>query len=337
MWGLVDREPAAPLACTLRTSPMPGDAPPSTPPADDPLAETHLRTAWHPLLILLLELLLPGELWQVIAEYALTREPRRIDAVIVRRVADASRWHPEYLHSVLDGLAEHNIVHFKGATDALERADALQLLSYAYQYMALEGLESTNDVALRVVAPTLTPRFHTQLVALGGVLAETAVRGVHEGTFNGFGLRLVETSVAWPHPGEHLLYAVSPACINDPSRPRAFDDRERDVYYRLLQGITQLARDPKWKAIMKDAALVKDATSKALLDLLAILPAEVRLAGLGPDERLAGLRPDERLAGLPPAQTVLALPDEILQVLPESYLATLPADIQSTVRARLAR
>ena len=321
---------------------MPVDEAPPTPPADD----THLRTAWHPLLVLLLELLLPGELWQVIAEYALTREPRRIDAVIVRRVADATQWHPEYLRSVLDRLAEHNIVHFKGATDALERADALQLLSYAYQYMALEGLEATASVALRVVAPTLTPRFHAQVIALGGAIAETAVRGVHDGTFNGFALRVVETSVAWPHPGEHLLYAVSPACVEDPGRVRTFDDRERELYYRLLQGITQLARDPKWKAIMKDATLVKDATSKALLDLLAMLPPEIRLAGLAPDERLAGLRPDERLAGLAPAerlaglapaQAVLALPDEVLRGLSEPYLATLPADVQATIRARLAR
>ena len=51
---------------------------------DDPL---HLRTAWHPLLILLLERLLPSDLWDVLPEYVLTREPRRIDAVIVRRVA----------------------------------------------------------------------------------------------------------------------------------------------------------------------------------------------------------------------------------------------------------
>jgi hypothetical protein len=58
--------------------------------ADDPL---HLRTAWHPLLILLLERLLPRDLWEVLAEYALTREPRRIDAVIVRRAADA-HWRP---------------------------------------------------------------------------------------------------------------------------------------------------------------------------------------------------------------------------------------------------
>jgi hypothetical protein len=122
-------------------------------------------------------MLLPPDQWQVVAEYALTREPRRIDAVIVRRV-DVRDWHPEYLRSLLDDLLPHNLVHFKGATDDLERTDAPQLLSYAYQYMALEGLQSPADISLRVVAPTLTPRFLTQLEALDGVLVETAERGV---------------------------------------------------------------------------------------------------------------------------------------------------------------
>lgn len=299
--------------------------PPPTDPLDDAV---HLRTAWHPLLILLLQLLLPRDLWRVVAEYALTREPRRIDAVIVRRVAPAVGWHAEYLRSVLDDLREHNLVHFKGATDALERTDALQLLSYAYQYMALEGLESPGDVALRVVAPTLTARFRTQLAALGGVLVATDARGVHVGSVQGFALRVVETSVAWPNPGEHLLYAVSPACLQAPALPRALDDRERELYYRLLQGITQLANDPRWKAIMKDATLAKDAASQALRDLLAVLPAEQRLAGLAPEERLAGLSEADRL---------LAMPDAALRALPADYLATLPEDAQARIRARLGR
>ncbi|MFO0606089.1 MAG: hypothetical protein U0324_23145 [Polyangiales bacterium] len=326
------------------------DAPPPSPaPLDaiDDASLTHLRTAWHPLLVLLLELLLPGDLWRVAAEYVLTREPRRIDAVIVRRVADAAaRWHPEYLRSVLDGLREHNVVHFKGATDALERADALQLLSYAFQYMALEGVEGPGDLSLRVVAPTLTPRFRAQVEALGGALTSTAAPGVWDGALNGFALRVVETSVAWPSPGEHLLYAVSPACVEDPGRVRTFDDRERDLYYLLLQRNNRLLNDPRWKAMMKDAALVQSTVSKALRELLDSLPPEARLAGLPPEARLAGLPPEARLAGLPPEawlaglpvpQTVLAMPDEILRVLPESYLATLPADVQAAVRARLAR
>lgn len=87
----------------------------------------HLRTAWHPVFIRLLEHLLPADVWRVVAEYVLTREPRRIDAVIIRRVGTAHPGSPEYLRSVLDELRDHNVVHFKGAPDGREAAHALQV------------------------------------------------------------------------------------------------------------------------------------------------------------------------------------------------------------------
>ena len=183
--------------------PSPGDA------APEPL---HQRTAWHPLLVMLLEMLLPRERWRVQAEFPLTREPRRIDVVVVRQIAEGA-WRPQHLRSVLDGLRAHNVVHFKGATDDLESSDALQLLSYAYQYMALEGIKHPDALALRVVAPRLTPRFREQLLLLGGELRETAV--------------------AWPAPGEHLLYPISPGYLKRPVCPVAFDDTEWALYYRL--------------------------------------------------------------------------------------------------------
>jgi len=315
----------------------------------------HLRTAWHPVFIRLLEHLLPAEVWRVVAEYVLTREPRRIDAVIIRRVGAAPDWHPEYLRSVLDGLHDHNVVHFKGATDELEAADALQGLSYACQYMIHAGLGDPASVSLRVVAPTLTPRFRAQVLALGGALDATAQTGVHAGRLGPFALRVVETAVVWPQAHEHLLYAVSPACLQEPrARADAFDDKERELFYHLAQLIAQLASDPKWKEIMKDAALVEASAEATIKDLLAKLPAawrlaglkpeerlvglkpEERLVGLKPEERLVGLKPEERLAGLDPAHAVLALPVEVLRALAPDYLATLPDDVQAAVRARLA-
>ena len=150
--------------------------------------------------------------------------------------------------------------------------------------------------------------------------------------------RVVETGIVWPAPHEHLLYAVSPACLDDKSpRARGFDDRERELFYHLAQVIARLASDPKWKAIMKDAALVEATAEATIKDLIAKLPAAWRLAGLKPEERLVGLKPEERLADLDPAHAVLALPVEVLRALSPDYLATLPADVQSTVRARLAR
>jgi hypothetical protein len=316
----------------------------------------HLRTAWHPVFIRLLEHLLPADVWRVVAEYMLTRAPRRIDAVIIRRVGTAPPGSPEYLRSVLDDLRDHNVVHFKGATDELEAADALQVLSYACQYMIHASLGDPAAVSLRVVAPTLTPRFRAQVQALGGSLVASAQEGVHTGVLGVFELRVVETAVVWPQAHEHLLYAVSPACLQTP-RPRtdAFDDRERELFYHLAQLIAQLASDPKWKEIMKDATLVEASAEATIQDLIAKLPAawrlagmkpeerlvglkpEERLVGLKPEERLVGLKPEERLADLDPAHAVLALPVEVLRALAPDYLATLPDDVQATVRARLAQ
>jgi hypothetical protein len=323
--------------------------------SDPPDGDGHLRTAWHPLLVMLLELLLPPEHWQVVAEYPLTREPRRIDAVIVRRLDDDAGWQPQYLRSVLADLSAHNLVHFKGATDALDRSDALQVLSYALQYAIAERLEALDVLTLRVVAPTLTPRFQAQWLALGGTLSPSTTPGVHEGRLLGLATRVVETAVVWPNPNEHLLYAVSPACLTDPGKVRTFDDRERALYYHLLQGITRLTQDPRWRSIMKDAAILKDTTSQALRDLLAVLPPEMRLEGLKPEERLVGLKPEERLVGLKPeerlvglkpeerllglseGEQVLAFPDAALRALAPAYIATLPAEVQAAIRARLAR
>jgi hypothetical protein len=61
--------------------------------------------------------------------------------------------------SVLGGLRAHNLVHLKGPSDALEATDALQLLGYAAQYMVLERIDDPSEVAMRVIAPKLTPRF----------------------------------------------------------------------------------------------------------------------------------------------------------------------------------
>ena len=55
------------------------------------------------------------------------------------------------------------------------------------------------------------------------------------------------------------------------------------------------------------------------------------------EERLEELAPEQRLSGLSDADRVLALPDAALRALPAEYLATLPADAQERIRARLGR
>jgi hypothetical protein len=83
---------------------------------------------------------------------------------------------------------------------------------------------------------------------------------------------------------------------------------------------------------------------KSIVKYLAGLTLEERLEELRPDqwltfltpeERLAGLTPEQRLAGLAPEQVVLALPVEMLRLLPEDYVRSLPAEVQAQIQKRL--
>ena len=71
--------------------------------------------------------------------------------------------------------------------------------------------------------------------------------------------------------------------------------------------------------------------------LVEAWPVEKRLAGLTPEEllarvapedRLAGLAPEQRLAGLDRDHQALALPVEVLRVLPEAYILSLAPEIR---------
>src|SRR5215510_3727274 len=68
---------------------------------------------------------------------------------------------------------------------------------------------------------------------------------------------------------------------------------------------------------------------------LAGLPPEQRLAGLPPEQRLAGLPPEQRLAGLDRDHQALALPVEVLRLLPEEYLRSLSPEVEAEIRRRL--
>jgi hypothetical protein len=96
---------------------------------------------------------------------------------------------------------------------------------------------------------------------------------------------------------------------------------------------------PEWDDLMRRfldrLPLEERLAGLAPEERLAGLAPEERVAGLAPEERLAGLAPEERLAGLATEQVVLALPLEVLRVLPEDYVRSLPVGVQEQIRLRL--
>ena len=87
-------------------------------------------------------------------------------------------------------------------------------------------------------------------------------------------------------------------------------------------------------------------TSEQRAELAQEFKLEERLRGLKPEERLRGLKPDDlahalkpedHLVGLSEIEQLLALPPHLLGALSDEYIASLPANVQATVRVRRGR
>ena len=75
---------------------------------------------------------------------------------------------------------------------------------------------------------------------------------------------------------------------------------------------------------------------KELMDkMLDTLPVEQVLSHYTPEQRLADLPAEQRLAGLDRDHQALALPVEVLRLLPEAYLRSLSPDVEAEIRRRL--
>jgi hypothetical protein len=68
---------------------------------------------------------------------------------------------------------------------------------------------------------------------------------------------------------------------------------------------------------------------------LAGMAAEQRLAGMAAEQVLSHYTPEQRLAGLDRSHQALALPVEVLRLLPEAYLRSLSPEVEFEIRRRL--
>jgi hypothetical protein len=82
--------------------------------------------------------------------------------------------------------------------------------------------------------------------------------------------------------------------------------------------------------------IIRDIVNHLTLEqrLAGLLP-EQRLAGLAPEQLLAQLAPEQLLAGLDRDHQALALPIDVLRVLPEEYIRSLSVEVQEEIRRRI--
>ncbi len=238
-------------------------------------------TAWHPLLVALLEIFLPAG-WMLIPELLLSRLPQRVDIVILELVGEVPG-SVRQLHSIFDHLRRHTLIEHKGPTDDLAAEDVLVLLAYGAQYMRLKGLKTPSDVCLMVVADHIPPGFVDQVAKHDGRFAQVGT-GLWQGELAGYALHGVETrDVVKTSSSERLLYAFTRAFIADPRGGPPLDEEARRVY-GLLQAQVEQFRKRRGPAAMKYEEMMSKSLEEILAPVLEAMPAEKRLRGLSPEQ-----------------------------------------------------
>jgi hypothetical protein len=295
----------------------------------------------------------------------LSEEPFRIDYLLLRRLTpdgepvDNSA---QTLRRLWPLLPRVSVVEYKSPGHPYRSGHLDRLWGYVHTYFAnqcalprrradgtpltpAEGgpdVREREDVCAVLIVPARLPSLDADVKAMGLTWEDLGggYLKVHGGLFT---LYVVEIDVVAPAEGDDLLYSFG----HGPLR-----SREARRFWQELLGSEGAAMD------IQDMAGYDELMAKLLDGLpaeqrLAGLPAEQvlshyapeqRLAGLPPEQRLAGLPPEQRLAGLPPGQRLagmdrdhqaLALPIEVLRLLPETYLHSLSPEVESEIRRRL--
>ena len=266
--------------------------------------------------------------FEVQSEVRLTIEPQRADMLLLRRVGvERSDDQALVLRALWSRLGLVTVLEYKSPVDSAFRpGDLLRLMGYGFLYDTahLDALPKREDLTLVLVVASVTPTLLHELARMGWTLTPL-----------GGGYGRIDGAV-------YTTFVV----ITD-----EVTEAERDEYLRLFshrpaqQGeatrwLQQWMRDTKMKQpdienLPGFEELFQKTIEKTIAKTLDAMPPEQRLAGLAPEQRLAGLAPEQRLAGLDTAQVILALPVEVLRMLSEEHLRSLPPDVQETIRKRL--
>jgi hypothetical protein len=293
------------------------------------------RVIWHVGLDRLLRRRGPRSV-EVRAEVVLSDEPPRLDYLLLRNSGAEAHDDAQTLRRLWPLLPVVSVVEYKSPGRPYRTGNLDRLWSYVHTYHADERTRPPRreDLCAVLIVPGRTPSLDADAQSMG-LAWEALGDGYWRFTGGLFVLYVIEIDVAAPAEGDDLLHSLGNGKLLTP---------EARWFWMELVGTKEAGMS------MQDMEGYDELMAKLLDTLppelvLSHYPAEQRLAGLPPEQRLAGLPPEQRLAGLSPEQRLagldrdhqaLALPVEVLRLLPEAYLRSLSPEVQSEVRRRLA-
>jgi hypothetical protein len=299
--------------------------------------------------------------FEVRAEVPLSEEPARLDYLLLRKLAPEGETLPddsaETLRRLWALLPRVSVVEYKSPGHPYRPGHLDRLWSYVHAYFANQrtrprkradgtplapGMDDAPEVWTReelcavLVVPERTPSLlaDVESMRLGW---EDLGDGYWRVTGGAFALYVVEIDVVGPAEGDDLLHSLGHG------KPLT---REARWFWMELVGTKESGMSMQdmegYDELMQ--RLLDALPPEQVQKLLNSLPPEQRLAGLPPEQRLAGLPPEQRLAGLLPEQRLadldrdhqaLALPVELLRLLPDAYLRSLSPEVEAELRRRL--
>ena len=286
------------------------------------------RTALHFFFVLHLHKRGPMP-FEIRDELPLSSEPLRMDCLLLRRQGSAGQPYvaadggPVTLRRLWPMLPTATVMEYKSPARPYRTGDLDRLWAYVHLYFAgqREGrgnpsreaqarslTRERDDHAAVLVVPKRTPSLDADVASMR-LSWEDCGAGywrLHGGLF---ALYVVELDVAGPADGDDLLYSLG---HGDPTTPEArrfwaeaMGSKEAEMSVQDMEGYDEVVRK-----------------------FIESLPPEQRLAGMPPEQRLADLDRDHQ---------ALALPLDVLRLLPEEYLRSLGPDVQAELRRRLQR
>jgi hypothetical protein len=283
------------------------------------------RTAWHFFFCILLRRYGPS-IFEIRDEVPLSEEPPRMDYLLLRRAEEGlAASAAQTLLALWALLPKVTIAELKSVGRLYDKGELDRLWSYTHSYYAAEhaSLPERRDLAALLLVPGRTPTLDADVEAMGLGWVDLGA-GYFRLTGGLFTLYVVEIDRVADQPDEDLLALYSHHEVRTPRSTR---------FWSELMG-AQAKTDPR----------VLEGYHEEIQKILSAMPLAERLAGLAPEERLAGLAPEERLAGLAPEERLadldrdhqaLALPLELLRLLPDDYLRSLSPEVQAELRRRL--
>ncbi len=267
---------------------------------------------------------------RVVPEWTLPLHSRRVDFLLIRREGKPDRDHEaRSLRGLWPRLAGHAVVELKSPSRPLRASELIRLVACGalYHEQNYRDLGGPREVTLVLIVPRFTPTLVAEIKHMGWMLEPlepgyAEIRGVMYTTY--------------------VVFTNEVAEAEDDDFLRIFSD----LTLRTLEAHQWLETWFTEKDAMLDPKTKPEGYDELMQKLLGRLSPEERLRGLSndeilrripPEERLHGLPPEERLRGLTHEQMVLAMPDEILRILPDDFIQSLPAQVQHAIRERLGR